>query len=167
MDIQKHDNNSPNTIDLNNPNNKSVESNSHTSRVAPVKSPNKKKKWIIFGLGAIVLIAVIGFISYRYYLQRLAEENTKNNKIVIGDTTITQDDITKYTNALDENKKENPGVFYNSGSREIAINDLVTNAGLKQEAKEKNLALTADEYQKLFELPAGITDATPFLNQIK
>lgn len=167
MDIQKHDNNSPNTIDLNNPNNKSVESNSHTSRVAPVKSPNKKKKWIIFGLGAIVLIAVIGFISYRYYLQRVAEENTKNNKIVIGDTTITQDDITKYTNALDENKKENPGVFYNSGSREIAINDLVTNAGLKQEAKEKNLALTADEYQKLFELPAGITDATPFLNQIK
>ncbi len=167
MDIQKNENNSSNTIDLNSPNNKSVESNTHTSRVAPVKPPNKKKKWIFFGIGAAVLIALIAFFSYRYYQQRVAEENTKNSKIVIGDTTITQDDITKYANALDENKKENPGVFYNSGSREIAINDLVTNAGLKQEAKQKNLALTTEEYQKLFELPAGITDATPYMNQIK
>ncbi|MDQ5943824.1 MAG: hypothetical protein QG675_592, partial [Patescibacteria group bacterium] len=169
MDIQKNDKNASNTIDLNSPSpyNQTAGPNTHTSRVAPAKPPNKKKKWIFLGLGAIVLVAVIGFLSYRYYQQRVAEENTKNSKIVIGDTTITQDDISKYANALDENKKENPGVYYDSGSREIAINDLVTNAGLKEEAKKQNVSLTAEEYQKLFELPAGITDATPYLNQIK
>lgn len=169
MDIQKNEKNASNTLDLNNPTTKpqSDPITIHTSRVAPVKPPSKKKKWVLLSLGAIMLIAVIGFFSYRYYQQRLTEDNLKNSKIVIGDTTITQDDISKYANALDENKKENPGVYYDSGSREIAINDLVTNAGLKEEAKKQNASLTAEEYQKLFELPVGITDATPYLNQIK
>ena len=169
MDIQKNDNNNSNTLDLNNPapTPSVVSPKLQGSRVAPAKPPNKKKKWILVVLAAVLLIVTVGFFAYRYFQQKAAEDNAKNSQIVIGDTTITQEQIAKYTAALDENRSENPGIYYDTGSKEIAVSDLVTNAALKKEAKDNNLSLTTEEYQKLFELPVGITDATPYIDQIK
>jgi len=164
MDIQKNENNSSNTIDLNSPNQKSVESNYHTSRVAPVKPPNKKKKWILFGIGAAVLVVVITFFSYRYYQQRVAEENTKNSKIVIGDTTITQDDIQRYIRSAQTYKTNNPSVAVGDNLEQVAIDDLVMNAALKKEAKENKLSLTDQELRKIYKIP---DDQPEFKSQIE
>lgn len=130
----------------------------------PKKSFFKNKKTI--GIFLIILsILALSYVGFLNYYKTSEKQGFKD--IVIGDSTITQDDISRYATSVDKYKKQNPQVILKQSSEEIALDDLVMNAALKKEAKDRNKSLTDTEYRKTFNIDATTTGYKENLETVK
>ena len=115
------------------------------------KSKNPKQS---LGLIFLALILVAGAIFAGLKISDNLVGDKKLQTIVIGDTTITPEDVANYANMLKEEAESSDIAFADiNGDREesvetIALRDLVLNAALKKEGKENNIQLSEDDIQK-------------------
>lgn len=99
---------------------------------------------IIF-LSAIVLIGGI-FVGTKY--SERADRKKELETIVIGDTAITQNDIDEYANLVSNYRLSTPGAQYELSPEETALNELVLNAALRKEAKDRGISLSNEDILK-------------------
>lgn len=137
-----------------------------------LKASSSNKSEVIFGnvqkksffknkkvLGICLLIIGLLGLSYLGFLNFYKTAEKQGFKdIVIGDTTITKADIDRYARSVENYKKDNPDLKFNQSASEIAIDDLVMNAALVKEAKERNKSLTEAELRKIYKIPKTTTD---------
>ncbi len=114
-----------------------------------------KNKKVIIGLLVVSLLglAYLGFLNF----YKTSEKQVFKD-IVIGDTTITKADIDRYVRSIENYKKENPDLKFDQSPIEIAIDDLVMNAALVKEAKDRNKSLTEAELRKIYNIPKTTED---------
>lgn len=129
------------------------------------KGPSRKKRAKILLLLSVIIIAAVG--SLIAYKALFSKEKANNDNIVIGDTTITPDDLRRYAISVNSYKKQNPKVNLKSGPEQLAVDDLVMNAALKKEAKDSNLSLTEPELRKMYDIPSGVTDYRKVIDTYK
>lgn len=137
-----------------------------------LKASSSNKSEVIFGnvqkksffknkkvLGICLLVIGLLGLSYLGFLNFYKTAEKQGFKdIVIGDTTITKADIDRYARSVENYKKDNPDLKFNQSASEIAIDDLVMNAALVKEAKERNKSLTEAELRKIYKIPKTTTD---------
>lgn len=147
MDIKKQPTNEkPNTADVVRP----TSAHTYASGVEAsksVKHKNSKKKFFIIA-GLVVLLAIVAFISFWVYQNKIANQDIK-----IGDTVITKTDINNYIKSIEAYKTENPNIVVPADTKQLAVDDLVMNAALKKEAKARNIYLSDEEIRKIYNVP--------------
>lgn len=118
----------------------------------PDRNARRKKFLVIAGI-AVLLIAIGSFLGYRLMQ---SDKDTAGN-IVIGDTTITPENIAQMTNSINIYKEQNPDIQFAESPEEEALDVLVMNAGLKMEAKQYNKSLDEAGLQQLLgpDIPVG------------
>lgn len=125
----------------------------HDSGPHKVKGRKKldKKKLFVAGLVIVAVIGLVGAGLFGY--SRYQDSRQKAKDIVIGDITITPEDRALYAKSIENYKKANNAVSLQGTPEELAIDDLVMNAALKQEAKKNNLSLTDTEIRTIHDIP--------------
>ncbi len=96
--------------------------------VAPWK---KFAKLAGLAVGCILLFSGSLFVAMRF-----AERAGQQADIVIGDVTITPDDIERYARMIETYKQSNPDADFGGEPKQVALDDLVLNAAFKHEAKQ-------------------------------
>lgn len=100
------------------------------------KSTNSNKKYLrrIATFLVVVLLAVGAFFLTKWIVRQMEEKAG----IKVGDTFISKKDIDENTKGLTQYLADNPDMSYGKGSpEEIAKNDLILNAALKDYSKQK------------------------------
>ena len=97
------------------------------------------KKNLVLIMLFVVVIAV-GFFTYKI--------NHKSDYIKIGDSTITSQEISDYTNYVLNNDKKLGASVNDMTAKKKAIDVLVMNAALKKEAKDRNIVVSKIDIEK-------------------
>ena len=105
------------------------------------KHLSRKKIYIIVSAVLLFILAVV--LAVAYLLPKTP--SIKQGNITIGDITITPNDIDNYVKSIQDFKSQNPDVILDGDERTIAINDLIMNAALKQNAKINNVTVSNKE----------------------
>lgn len=116
---------------------------------------NKKALTVLCVLIVMLGIAAAGYAYYIY----------SRPAFVIGDTVITKQDITDYANAIDEYKNGNKDINFGGDSKQVAIDDLVLNASLKNELKKRNDS-TYSNSEKLTSDAQKNNNYSPFIKKM-
>src|SRR5680860_589372 len=102
-----------------------------------------KKKFIVGAIITGVIVIIGAVLAVAYLLPKIP--STKDGDIVIGGTTITQQRLSNYTQAIDDFRKANPDAMLEGDSKAIASDDLIMNAALKQYATQYNQTVSNKE----------------------
>ncbi len=128
------------------------------------KKPGSKKKLLVVGL---ILLAIIVAIGAWFMMKPESKTIEESLKITIGDITITQADIDRYAKSVENYRKANPSVVLEGEAKDIALDDLVMNAALIKEAKDREKSLTEAEIKKEFGISGAGDDYKTYLNSLK
>lgn len=96
------------------------------------------------GISLLAILIVIGAIFALFSDTSVLKKDKALQNIVIGDITITPQQVKDYAQILREDSNDGQTV-YEEGEDQIALKALVTNAALKKEAKEQGLTPLSDE----------------------
>lgn len=129
------------------------------------KAPKSKRKILLIVLAATAVLIIGGLLAYT--MTKSKEEATTSSNIVIGDTTITPEDISRYVNSINKYKEQNPDVAFESTPEETAVNNLVMNAALKKEAKDLNKSLDQNDVKQLYDISLENSGYQTYLDGVK
>lgn len=121
-----------------------------------VSKSHNKKKWIFAIVFILTIFTVIG-IGILLNKSNTKSKNDDKFYVKIGSTVITQKEIDKYKSGLTDYKKQNPGVIIDGNPDELAKDDLILNAGLKNEADNLDLSLSDKEVREVYKIPESTT----------
>lgn len=108
------------------------------NKFTSLKLSGRRSK-LIFATASAAAIAVVAF-----FVVSLVQES-KDDQIKIGDTTITQDQISQYQKLIEEHLQSNPDESFGGDAAQVALDDLILNAAFKKEAKDRNMPLNVDD----------------------
>ncbi len=119
------------------------------SREAQATPINNKLSRPSNGKLALILLVAIGLVSVLAFV--LLQDTGRR----VGDTLITDDEITAYANDLDDYTELTGETFEGGEPDEIAEKDLVLNAALKKEAAELQITVSQDDIDSVIEEEFG------------
>lgn len=124
-----------------------------------LKGRYSRSKKIALALSVFLVVSVVVLLLFG---------DSRNENIIIGDTEITRKDIDKYDALVQKMLKSDPAKKIEGDPREDAINRLVLNAALKNEAKKLDVKVTDDDIANALERSFQDKDEQDkYINQFK
>ena len=117
-----------------------IDSRGESSFLGKVFKNNKPGHMLGVIFLAVILIIGAVFVGLKVSDNISGEKELQD--IVIGDITITPEDVNNYTIALNESLGEGS---YDESTETVALNELVLNAALMKEAKDASVELTDEQ----------------------
>lgn len=105
-----------------------------------VQQYTHKKRTVLIILGALLIVAAI-VVGVIFLLPN--KPSVKSGDITIGEEVITQQKVSDYTAKVEAFKASNPDAVLEGSPSDVARDDLIMNAALKNYAKQYNQTVTS------------------------
>lgn len=122
----------------------------------PQKLPGSSKNYLKTTLMILGAVLILG--SAVFAISKILSSKSEGDKFTIGSTTITEKDVNRYVTSMKKYKQSNQDVVFSSNLKQEALDDLVMNAALKEEAKKYNKSLTEAELRKIYGISNSVKD---------
>jgi hypothetical protein len=113
---------------------------SRTKNRLPLTGSSRRKK-LFMAYGAMLLVIIAG-VAALIAFSVLRQDKAHDHNIVIGDITITQEDLDGYAAKVRTQLERYPDSDFGGDPDEVALHDLVLNAALKNEAKKHKVEVS-------------------------